>query len=191
MQAGPPGRTDQTRWRCSRSVTAACAELVPIRVGRMLVSPFTFLRGAAEVMAHDLAQTPTHRRPGAGVRRRSSPQLRRVRDARAPPRVRRERLRRDAARSVGMGCEAARGAASRSRRAAVSDDPGVPSGRRCAGWCSHTANGWGNSRSWRRSTSGTSGSTSKRVLELAPGSRRTSSLDGRARRANGLGITPA
>ena len=34
-------------------------ELVPIRVGRMLVSPFTFLRGAAEVMAHDLASTPT------------------------------------------------------------------------------------------------------------------------------------
>jgi uncharacterized protein (DUF2252 family) len=34
-------------------------ELVPIRVGRMLVSPFTFLRGAAEVMAHDLASTST------------------------------------------------------------------------------------------------------------------------------------
>jgi len=34
-------------------------ELVPIRVGRMLVSPFTFLRGAAEVMAHDLASTTT------------------------------------------------------------------------------------------------------------------------------------
>jgi uncharacterized protein (DUF2252 family) len=34
-------------------------ELVPIRVGRMLVSPFTFLRGAAEVMTHDLASTPT------------------------------------------------------------------------------------------------------------------------------------
>jgi uncharacterized protein (DUF2252 family) len=34
-------------------------DLVPIRVGRMLVSPFTFLRGAAEVMANDLATTPT------------------------------------------------------------------------------------------------------------------------------------
>jgi uncharacterized protein (DUF2252 family) len=34
-------------------------ELVPIRVGRMMVSPFTFLRGAAEVMARDLASTPT------------------------------------------------------------------------------------------------------------------------------------
>jgi uncharacterized protein (DUF2252 family) len=33
-------------------------ELVPIRYGRMLVSPFTFYRGAAAVMAHDLAQAP-------------------------------------------------------------------------------------------------------------------------------------
>ncbi|HEY2602961.1 MAG TPA: DUF2252 domain-containing protein [Thermoleophilaceae bacterium] len=33
-------------------------ELVPIRHGRMLVSPFTFLRGAAYVMAADLAPTP-------------------------------------------------------------------------------------------------------------------------------------
>jgi len=30
-------------------------ELVPLRYGRMLVSPFTFYRGAAAVMAHDLA----------------------------------------------------------------------------------------------------------------------------------------
>jgi uncharacterized protein (DUF2252 family) len=34
-------------------------ELVPIRYGRMLVSPFTFYRGAAAVMAADLANTPT------------------------------------------------------------------------------------------------------------------------------------
>ncbi|TML52029.1 MAG: DUF2252 domain-containing protein, partial [Actinobacteria bacterium] len=34
-------------------------ELVPIRYGRMLVSPFTFYRGAAKIMAHDLAATPT------------------------------------------------------------------------------------------------------------------------------------
>src|SRR6476469_10726134 len=33
-------------------------ELVPIRYGRMLVSPFTFYRGAAGLMAHDLAGTP-------------------------------------------------------------------------------------------------------------------------------------
>ncbi len=33
-------------------------ELIPIRYGRMLVSPFTFYRGAAAVMAADLAATP-------------------------------------------------------------------------------------------------------------------------------------
>jgi uncharacterized protein (DUF2252 family) len=32
-------------------------ELVPIRYGRMLVSPFTFYRGAAKIMANDLATT--------------------------------------------------------------------------------------------------------------------------------------
>ncbi len=34
------------------------AELLPIRYGRMLESPFAFYRGAAMLMAHDLAQTP-------------------------------------------------------------------------------------------------------------------------------------
>src|SRR6266545_3463139 len=34
-------------------------ELVPIRYGRMLASPFAFLRGAAIVMAADLATTPS------------------------------------------------------------------------------------------------------------------------------------
>ena len=33
-------------------------ELVPIRFGRMLRSPFTFLRGSAALMAHDLATGP-------------------------------------------------------------------------------------------------------------------------------------
>ncbi len=33
--------------------------LLPIRYGRMSLSPFTFLRGAAGVMAHDLSITPT------------------------------------------------------------------------------------------------------------------------------------
>jgi uncharacterized protein (DUF2252 family) len=34
------------------------AELVPVRMGRMLASPFAFLRGAAAVMAADLSRTP-------------------------------------------------------------------------------------------------------------------------------------
>src|SRR5271156_6217152 len=38
--------------------TTRVPELVPIRYGRMLVSPFTFFRGAALVMASDLSTTP-------------------------------------------------------------------------------------------------------------------------------------
>ena len=34
-------------------------ELVPIRHGRMIVSPFTFYRGGAVIMASDLSQTPS------------------------------------------------------------------------------------------------------------------------------------
>jgi uncharacterized protein (DUF2252 family) len=34
-------------------------DLVPVRHGQMLVSPFTFYRGAAKIMAADLAGTPT------------------------------------------------------------------------------------------------------------------------------------
>jgi uncharacterized protein (DUF2252 family) len=35
------------------------ADLVPVRHGRMMVSPFTFYRGAAKIMAEDLWRTPT------------------------------------------------------------------------------------------------------------------------------------
>ena len=34
-------------------------DLVPVRHGRMMVSPFTFYRGAAKIMATDLKDTPT------------------------------------------------------------------------------------------------------------------------------------
>jgi uncharacterized protein (DUF2252 family) len=33
-------------------------ELIPLRMGRMAVSPFAFLRGTADVMASDLSTTP-------------------------------------------------------------------------------------------------------------------------------------
>jgi uncharacterized protein (DUF2252 family) len=36
-------------------------ELTPIRVGRMVATPFAFLRGSAGLMAHDLARTPMTR----------------------------------------------------------------------------------------------------------------------------------
>ena len=39
-------------------------DLIPVRHGRMMVSPFTFYRGAAKIMANDLAETPT---AGLGV----------------------------------------------------------------------------------------------------------------------------
>ena len=41
-----------------RQAKTRVPELVPIRYGRMLVSPFTFYRGAALIMADDLAATP-------------------------------------------------------------------------------------------------------------------------------------
>lgn len=41
-----------------RSSAGRVGALVPLRYGRMLVSPFTFFRGSAIVQAHDLAGTP-------------------------------------------------------------------------------------------------------------------------------------
>jgi uncharacterized protein (DUF2252 family) len=41
-----------------RQAGSRVGQLVPLRYGRMLVSPFTFYRGAAAVMAADLAPTP-------------------------------------------------------------------------------------------------------------------------------------
>jgi uncharacterized protein (DUF2252 family) len=41
-----------------RQAKTRVRELVPIRYGRMLVSPFTFYRGAAMIMASDLSATP-------------------------------------------------------------------------------------------------------------------------------------
>lgn len=54
----PPGdRSDPVTMLEEQSRTRV-PELVPIRYGRMLVSPFTFYRGAAKLMAADLATTP-------------------------------------------------------------------------------------------------------------------------------------
>jgi len=62
-------RSDQAVWEVSTTrpdpvellqsqAESRVQELVPIRYGRMLVSPFTFYRGAALIMASDLATTP-------------------------------------------------------------------------------------------------------------------------------------
>jgi len=50
-------RPDPVALLAEQAVTRV-PELVPIRYGRMLHSPFAFFRGAALVMASDLAQTP-------------------------------------------------------------------------------------------------------------------------------------
>ncbi|MFL5904105.1 MAG: DUF2252 domain-containing protein [Solirubrobacteraceae bacterium] len=51
------GRADPVEL-LERQAQTRAPELVPIRYGRMLASPFTFYRGAALIMAHDLAATP-------------------------------------------------------------------------------------------------------------------------------------
>lgn len=57
MLADGPARPDPVALLESQAASRV-AELVPIRYGRMLVSPFTFFRGAALLMAADLAGTP-------------------------------------------------------------------------------------------------------------------------------------
>jgi uncharacterized protein (DUF2252 family) len=54
----PPDREDPIAVLESQAQSRV-PELVPIRYGRMLVSPFTFYRGAAAIMSADLADTPT------------------------------------------------------------------------------------------------------------------------------------
>ena len=53
----PSGRPDPVDLLESQAASRV-PELVPLRYGRMLVSPFTFYRGAALLMASDLAATP-------------------------------------------------------------------------------------------------------------------------------------
>src|SRR5207245_10286892 len=53
----PPRRKDPVAL-LERQARTRVPELVPIRYGRMLLSPFTFYRGAALIMASDLAATP-------------------------------------------------------------------------------------------------------------------------------------
>src|SRR6476646_1726043 len=55
--ARDPGRSDPVQLLDEQSADRV-PELVPVRYGRMAVSPFTFYRGAARVMASDLAATP-------------------------------------------------------------------------------------------------------------------------------------
>jgi hypothetical protein len=51
-------RTHQPLQLLAEQAETRVPELVPIRYGRMAVSPFTYYRGAALPMAADLATTP-------------------------------------------------------------------------------------------------------------------------------------
>jgi hypothetical protein len=64
------GRKSQSEWKppahrkdpidlLIESSKGRIEELLPIRYGRMMVSPFTFYRGAAAIMAYDLSHTPS------------------------------------------------------------------------------------------------------------------------------------
>src|SRR5262249_9173261 len=53
----PRGRTDPVEILRAADATRQ-QEVVPLRYGRMLQSPFAFYRGSAAVMAADLARTP-------------------------------------------------------------------------------------------------------------------------------------
>ena len=52
------GRPDPVALLAEQNTTRE-PDLVPVRHGRMMVSPFTFYRGAAKIMAADLKDTPT------------------------------------------------------------------------------------------------------------------------------------
>jgi uncharacterized protein (DUF2252 family) len=54
----PAGRADPIDLLIESS-KGRVENLLPIRYGRMMVSPFTFYRGAAAIMAHDLSHTPS------------------------------------------------------------------------------------------------------------------------------------
>ena len=81
---------------------------MPTRYGRMLASPFAFYRGGALIMATDLSRTPN-----SGIRAQLCGDAHLQTSARSPagadPRLRRQRLRRDNAGTVEVGCEAPRG----------------------------------------------------------------------------------
>ena len=79
---------------------------MPVRHGRMMVSPFTFYRGAAKIMAADLAGTPT---AGLNVQLCGDAHLSNFGAFASPERraaVRPQRLRRDPARAVRVRREA-------------------------------------------------------------------------------------
>ena len=102
----PGGKRDPVGLLLEQAKTRV-PELVPVRHGRMLVSPFTFYRGAALPMAADLATTPAS---GLRVQLCGDAHLSNFGAFASPerqPGLRRQRLRRDPARAVRVGRQAA------------------------------------------------------------------------------------
>ena len=102
----PPNRPDPISLLEEQAQTRL-PDLVPVRYGRMMVSPFTYYRGAALPMAADLAITPVS---GLAVQACGDAHLSNFGvfgSAGAPPGLRRQRLRRDPARALGVGRQAA------------------------------------------------------------------------------------
>ena len=98
----------------------------------MLVSPFTFFRGAALVMASDLSTTP---RSGLTAQVCGDAHLSNFGVFGSPERsarVRLQRLRRDPARPLGVGRQAS-GRQLRGRRTCTAASPRASAGRRCIG----------------------------------------------------------
>jgi hypothetical protein len=74
--------------------------LIPIRHGGMLQSPFAYFRGTALIQAHDLKVYTGKRDKCSFLRRLSSDEFRRLRHARTKPRLRYQRFRRDLTRTL-------------------------------------------------------------------------------------------
>ena len=117
----PADRRDPVDVLAEQSV-GRLEDLVPLRYARMSASAFTFYRGAAALMANDLGTQAQHRADRAAGRRRAPGQLRRLRHRGAVAGLRPERLRRDPARALRVGREAA-GGQLRGRRAAPAVHP--------------------------------------------------------------------
>ena len=85
-----------------RSSAHRVKHLLPIRYGRMLQSPFAFYRGAAAIMAADLAHAD-HGLARAALRRLPPDEFRHLRHARAAIDFRHQRFRRDRCPARGNG----------------------------------------------------------------------------------------
>ena len=132
---------------------------------RMTASPFAFFRGAAAVMAGDLAGTPVS---GLDVQLCGDAHLANFGMFASPERalaVRHQRLRRDLPRTVGVGPQAARGQPRRGRAGqrlhGQADAQDRASPRSAA-----TATPWRRSPAWATSPCGTPGWTSSEARRL-------------------------